>query len=105
MINRFEKIVLVILAGLGAGWWGIGLVLALTIPGEYNYYNERYKWVLWVIETGVPVGCFLMYNLAILKNRITRRRTAWPLLFALVAGTVLFTYLFETLFGTPTPSV
>mgnify|MGYP001574027738 FL=1 len=105
MISRFEKAVLIILAGLGAGWWGIGLLLALSIPGEYNFNSNRNRWFLWMIENGVPVSCFLIYGWAILKNRITKRHIAWPLLLIIIIGAILFTYLFETWLGTPNPSL
>ena len=97
MISRFEKAILIILAGLGACYWGYGLMLALTIPYEYSYPTS--KWFLFVIEMVIPIGIFLSYGLAILKKRIQRGRTAWPLFFAVLVFTILFTYLFETLFG------
>ncbi len=90
MISRFEKVVLIILAGLGAGYWGFGLMLYLIIPGEYKYWFG--------IEMGFGAGMFLMYEVAILKNRINKRFMAWTLFFMVLILAIGSLYLIEAWF-------
>jgi len=90
VISRFEKVALIILSSLGAGYWGYGLMLYLMIPGEYKYWFG--------IETGVGAGMFLIYGVAIGKNRINRRLTAWALFFVVLIFASLIVYLIETWF-------
>ncbi|MBE0428693.1 MAG: hypothetical protein IBX61_02340 [Thermoleophilia bacterium] len=90
MISRFEKIVLIILCGLGAGYWGIGLGLYLLIPGEAKFWLG--------IQGGIGVGLFLLYQVAVLKNRIRGRLAAWTLFFAVLALAVGSLYIIEALF-------
>ncbi|MBE0428695.1 MAG: hypothetical protein IBX61_02350 [Thermoleophilia bacterium] len=90
MINRVEKIVLVILAGLGAGYWGIAVGLYILIPGEYKFW--------FFIEGAIGVSLFLLYQVAILKNRIRGRFAAWLLFIGVLMIAVISLYLIETLF-------
>jgi hypothetical protein len=69
LISRFEKVLLIILAGLGAGYWGYGLLLYLSIPGEYKPWFG--------IEMGAGVVLFFIYEFAIIKNKVMKRSTAW----------------------------
>lgn len=95
MISRFEKVVLIILAGLGAGYWGYGLLLVLMIPGEYADYFNKYKVLFLITNRVIGTGIFLLFELAIIKNWIRRRRLAWPLFFVILAVVILITYFFE----------
>lgn len=91
MISRFEKIVLIILAGLGAGWWGYGLLLYLSIPGEYKPWFG--------LEMLVGTALFLIYDIAIIKRRIERRTSAWILFVAVLIIPLGLVYLIEGVFN------
>ncbi len=99
VISRFEKVILICLAGLGAGYWGYGLLLLFIVPGDYNYYIERFNWFLAVLEGIIGTGIFLSFELAIIKNWVKERRKAWSLFFIVLAGSVLYQYVYFKLFG------
>lgn len=99
MISRFEKVVLIILAGLGAGYWGYGVVLLFMVPGDYNYYIDRSNWFLAVLEGIIGAGIFLSFELALIKEWVKGRRKAWSLFFIVLAGSVLYQYVYFKLFG------
>ncbi|MHB1390609.1 MAG: hypothetical protein ACYCXF_05145 [Thermoleophilia bacterium] len=87
VINRFEKVVLIIVAGLGAGVWGFGLLLALAVPYEYGY--PALKWFLTVAEQIIEVSIFLFFQLAIINGWIKGRRNVWLLFFIVLASSIL----------------
>ena len=84
-----------ILAGLGAGFWGYGLLFVLLFPGEFADYFNKYKVLFIIISKVIGTSVFLLFELAILKNWIRRRRRAWPLFFVILTGVILTTYFFE----------
>lgn len=90
LLSRAEKVIMIILSGLGAGYWGYGLLLYLTIPGEYKYWFG--------MEMGFGVGLFLLFEVAILKKWINRRLTAWVLFFIVIILAIGSLYLIEALF-------
>ena len=95
MINRFEKVVLVIRAGLGAGLWGFGLLLTRGVPYEFGY--PKIKWFLSVTEQVIGVSVFLCFQLVVIKSWIKGRRQAWLLFFTVVVSAEPFHYLFYLL--------
>lgn len=99
MISRFEKVILIILAGLGAGYLGFGLLLLLSVPGDYNFHNNKYDWLLAFLEVLIIFSFFLSYELVIIKDLVRERRKAWLLFFLVIMGSVLFHYVYFQIFG------
>ena len=96
-MRRFEKGLLILLAGLGAGYWGFGLLLVLMVPGDFSNPAYRYKVPLLIINRLMGTGLFAIFELAVIKNRIRSSRMGWLIFSAVLAGEVLGAYLIEGL--------
>ncbi|MBE0428691.1 MAG: hypothetical protein IBX61_02330 [Thermoleophilia bacterium] len=98
MISRFEKVVLVILAGLGAGYWGYGLLLVIMFPGEFRDYFHKWNVLILLIERGIGFGLFLIYGLAIQKKWVKKRYLAWGLFVFTLLFAILLIIILDTIF-------
>lgn len=86
--------ILIILSGLGTGYYGYGLLLVLMFPGEYYDSFHKQQTPLLVAEAAIGLGLFLFFEIAILKNWIKKRRHVWPLFIAFLAVSFLSHVLF-----------
>lgn len=92
MISRFEKIVLMILAGLGTGFWGYGLLFMLSYPRESPDY------VPWgIMESAIQISIFFIFGFATYKGWVKMRRFVWPLFLTVIVVSLLLRLLFHEL--------
>ncbi|MHB1149815.1 MAG: hypothetical protein ACYC6B_06505 [Thermoleophilia bacterium] len=82
---------LIILTGLGAGYWGYGLFLVLITLGERANHED----LLFFTNRIIGTGMFVFFEVAIINKRIQRRLLAWSLFLVILVAAVAFTYLFE----------